>query len=163
MERRPLSAKNSINQEASNIPETNVLGIPNSATKTTKAEHTEGVEANRISTDTITEKKNESLERSGASIGEIEDKETTDAGNAAIEKTLETKAPLQEKKKQPSRIIIVGRGDTLTGLTLRVYGTTNDDIIAMVKAVNPDLENIHFIKPGQRITLPPFDQTTEAR
>ena len=73
---------------------------------------------------------------------------------------LEAKTPVLEKKKEPTRIVIVGRGDTISALTFRIYGTTSDNIVAMVKKANPHIKNVNRIRPGQRIVLPPIDQTT---
>ena len=79
-------------------------------------------------------------------------------GNTVLEQPLEAKTLVQEEKKEPRRMVIVGRGDTLSALTRRIYGTSSDDIIAMVKAANPQLESIHFIKSGQKIVFPQLSE-----
>lgn len=104
----------------------------------------------------ITEKKSEVAEVQKVPVDKTEDEEVKETGNTVLEQPLGAKPPVQEKKKEPTRIIIVGRGDTLSGLTRRIYGTTGDDIVAMVKKANPDMKNVDKIKPGQRIILPPL-------
>ena len=84
-------------------------------------------------------------------------------GGAALYAAMAAKTLLKEQKKEPSRIIIVGRGDTLSGLIRRIYGTTSDDIVAMVRKANPNIKNINKIKPGQKIFLPQLGQTTEEK
>jgi phage tail protein X len=113
------------------------------------------------SADEIVERRTEAFDEREVAIREIEDNRKAETGNKAFAKPVATELSIQDKQEMPNKVVIVGRGDTLTGLTLRIYGKTSDDLIAMVKAANPGLRNINFIRSGQKIVFPQLPESAE--
>jgi general secretion pathway protein A len=160
---KPLFGKNETQREITNIPGTKKIVTQKAPSERIENDKTQKTKLEESFTDTIVEKKTKAIEVPEVSIGKIEDNRKTDVGNAAVEQSLNLETSIKEKRKEPARIVIVGRGDTLTGLTLRIYGTTGDDIVAMVKAANPDLKNINFIKGGQKIIFPQLSELRKGK
>jgi general secretion pathway protein A len=150
-----LSEKNETKRKTSNTPETGSIEIqkvPSKNIENHKIERKAQIEESSV--DMTAEKKPETVEARQAAIRKIKDNRKAEVGNKAVEQPIDTERSIQDKEKRPSKIVIVGSGETLSGLTRKIYGKTTDELITMVKAANPDLKNINFIKSGQKIVFP---------
>jgi general secretion pathway protein A len=56
-------------------------------------------------------------------------------------------------------IIIVQEGDTLDKLAKRIYGRSDEKIWEMIQKSNPDIRDVDFIRPSQRLIFPPLDES----
>ena len=57
-------------------------------------------------------------------------------------------------RKTSVTTMVVKHGDYLSSLAKEVYGTVDDEIIAILRQANPQLSNVNVIRPGQRIHFP---------
>jgi cell division septation protein DedD len=149
--------------EIPNMPDVDSIEIQKAPSHKIENHKIERAKIQEQSADVTVEKKTEAVEVRKVPIGTNKDSKLMETTSTKLAKPLEAEFPMREKVKEPSRVVIVGRGDTLSGLTRRIYGKTSDEIIAMVKAANPDLKSINFIKSGQRIVFPQvqkFGKTT---
>jgi phage tail protein X len=149
-----LSGKNETEGEISNILEPDRIENHKPPSHNIENHKIEKAKIQEPSAGTTVEKKTEAAEVREVAIRNIEDNWKAEVGNKTLEQPLEAETSIQDKEKSPPKIVIVGRGDTLSGLTRKIYGKTSDDIITMVKAANPGLKNINFIKSGQKIVFP---------
>jgi phage tail protein X len=60
-----------------------------------------------------------------------------------------------------SETIIVQDGDTLDKLAKRIYGRSDEKIWEMIQKSNPDIRDVDFIRPGQRLIFPPLPEMHE--
>lgn len=54
----------------------------------------------------------------------------------------------------PQKMVTAKKGDMVSSLALKEYGTLNDTIFDIIKRTNPGLEDLNLIYIGQPITLP---------
>jgi type II secretory pathway predicted ATPase ExeA/phage tail protein X len=54
------------------------------------------------------------------------------------------------------KTIIVQDGDTLDKLAKKIYGRSDERIWEMIQKSNPDIRDVDFIRPGQRLYFPAF-------
>jgi hypothetical protein len=59
-----------------------------------------------------------------------------------------------QTEERPSTLIKVKRGDTLTKLSIDIYGRVDGEILEMIRRHNPNLYNIDLISVGQEILFP---------
>ena len=64
-----------------------------------------------------------------------------------------------EKEMEPSKSVIVKKGDTLIQLAATVYGRANDAILKHIQQYNPELRDINRISVGQELRFPPLPLT----
>jgi type II secretory pathway predicted ATPase ExeA/phage tail protein X len=67
----------------------------------------------------------------------------------------------QPRRGEFSETIIVQDGDTLDKLAKRVYGRSDEKIWEMIQKSNPDIRDVDFIRPGQRLIFPPLPEMHE--
>jgi general secretion pathway protein A len=158
---QPVPAANEDRQRMPDVPEMNRAELP-TIPSTQIVDKRPGEPPSEQVTPGITpEKKTKAVEVRQIPNDKVEDNRKTHVVNTRLIEPTEAETPIQVTKQEPSRIVIVGRGDTLTGLALKIYGKTSREIIAMVKAANPDLKDIHFIKSGQKIVFPKLSELKE--
>jgi type II secretory pathway predicted ATPase ExeA/phage tail protein X len=155
IEATSLSGKNETEREISDITEsdrTEIQKAPSRNVENHKIQKQAQVE--EPSADTTAEKETEAFDGRQAPIRKIDNNTKAEIEITALEQPVEAETPMQDKKGRPSKIIIVGRGDTLSGLARKIYGKTSDEIIATIKGANPNLRNVNFIKSGGKIVFP---------
>jgi len=59
-----------------------------------------------------------------------------------------------EMEEKPSTLVRVKEGDTLTKLSIEIYGRNDSTILDMISRHNPDLKDINRISVGQEILFP---------
>jgi LysM repeat protein len=64
-----------------------------------------------------------------------------------------------EKEMEPSKSVIVKKGDTLIQLAAAIYGRADDAILKQVQQYNPELRDINKISIGQELRFPPLALT----
>jgi type II secretory pathway predicted ATPase ExeA/phage tail protein X len=57
--------------------------------------------------------------------------------------------------------VIVQEGDTLDKLSKRIYGRSDEKVWEMVQKSNPDIRDVDFILPGQKLFFPPLPKSQE--
>jgi type II secretory pathway predicted ATPase ExeA/phage tail protein X len=57
--------------------------------------------------------------------------------------------------------VIVQHGDTLDKLAKRIYGRSDEKIWEMIQKSNPDIQDVDFIRPGQKLLFPPLPEIRE--
>jgi phage tail protein X len=66
------------------------------------------------------------------------------------------------KKKVPLKTLVVKQGDTLAGLSERVYGRVSVDILKLIRRHNPEITNVNQISVGQQIVFPSLPSSSQA-
>jgi general secretion pathway protein A len=154
-----FSGKNETEREISNIAAQNRIESQKSPSQEIENHKIERqAQIQEPSTDVIVEKEIDAIAIREEPNDKLGVNRKSDVKNTVIQQPLELEMPVQEKKRASSKIVIIGRGDTLSGLTRKIYGMTNDEIVAMVKAANPELRDINFIKSGQKIIFPQLSE-----
>jgi type II secretory pathway predicted ATPase ExeA/phage tail protein X len=61
-------------------------------------------------------------------------------------------------KRDFGETIIVRDGDTLDKLSKRIYGRSDEKIWETIQKSNPDIRDVDFIRPGQKLVFPAIDE-----
>ena len=59
-----------------------------------------------------------------------------------------------EKLRDRAKKIVAKKGDTLTGISIAVYGLASKEIFSFVRAANPEITDINHIRVGQNVLFP---------
>jgi general secretion pathway protein A len=70
-----------------------------------------------------------------------------------------TRAPLA-LPKQAFRTISIVRNETLFGISMENYGRYDDQIVSVIRQMNPDLTDPDHIKAGQKLRIPVVDKNS---
>jgi general secretion pathway protein A len=65
-------------------------------------------------------------------------------------------SPPEAEEEKTSKLVMVKPGDTLTKLSIEIYGRNDNAILDMIRQHNPGLNNINLISVGQKILFPPL-------
>jgi len=71
----------------------------------------------------------------------------------------EREALPHENEMEPSKSVIVKKGDTLIQLAATIYGRADDAILKHIQQYNPELRDINRISIGQELRFPPLPLT----
>ena len=66
------------------------------------------------------------------------------------------------KTEVPWTTVIVKEGDTLAKIALNVYGRADEKTLNLVHEYNPELEDINWLKVGQKLVFPPLSSSRPA-
>jgi len=69
--------------------------------------------------------------------------------------------PPEVRTEPAGKTIVVERGDTLLGLSSRVYGRTNERILGIIQKSNPIIRDPDLIVPGQKLVFPPLPDSLQ--
>jgi len=70
-----------------------------------------------------------------------------------------TRAPIA-LPKQAFRTISIVRNETLFGISMENYGRYDDQIVSVIRQMNPDLTDPDHIKAGQKLRIPVVDKNS---
>lgn len=92
-------------------------------------------------------------------IGEEEPLAITDKPSSVSDKEPETpvaasSVPFAAEDTTILATRVVKRGDWLIKLVREVYGSSNDDLVNLVKQHNPQIRNSDILQPGDTIVFP---------
>jgi nucleoid-associated protein YgaU len=74
----------------------------------------------------------------------------------------EVRADPPEVRTEPAgKAIVVERGDTLLGLSSKVYGRSNERVLGIVQKSNPMIRDPDLIVPGQKLHFPPLPDSLQ--
>ena len=94
----------------------------------------------------------------GEEVGE--EKDDLDSSTMLVKLDQKEENLTAEEAEAPWTIIVVKEGDTLTELSLNVYGRADESILDMVQKHNPELENINRLDLGQKLVFPPLSTSS---
>ncbi len=61
--------------------------------------------------------------------------------------------------KDDGKMFVVERGDTLSKLSIKAYGRTNDRVLELIQKSNPRIRDPDLILPGQKVIFPPLPES----
>jgi nucleoid-associated protein YgaU len=82
-------------------------------------------------------------------------------GNTSDPKEAKKTADISKNETRVPVKAIVKKDDTLFRMTVRVYGFSNERVMAFVKKNNPSIKDITHIEAGSTIVFPPLDESLE--
>jgi general secretion pathway protein A len=101
---------------------------------------------------------NKDIERAAIGASRASEKPVDDAffvSDPRFNQTTDPEYLFQEHGKEPPETtVVVKEGDTLTLLSMSVYGRVNENILKMIQDNNPSIEDIDWIDVGQEIVFP---------
>ena len=71
--------------------------------------------------------------------------------------------PLAPTGKWKDRPIVIRHGATISEIVVEAYGDYNTLAIDLIKEFNPHIENLNWVKAGERVWLPPLTRETLLR
>jgi hypothetical protein len=70
---------------------------------------------------------------------------------------------MQEDRQWAGQSVIIARGDTISKIVLKAYGSYNVLALDLIKEFNPDLEDLNYIAVGKQVWLPALTRRTLLR
>ncbi len=80
-----------------------------------------------------------------------------------MESSDKTSAPARTEHALPEqafRTIQVVRNETLFGISMENYGRYDEQIVSVIRQMNPDLTDPDHIKAGQKLRIPVVDKNS---
>lgn len=78
-----------------------------------------------------------------------------------IEETVTSIEPLVQRPAKNTTTRVVKRGDSIFGVLTSAYGRVDPELVKSFRDLNPHIENLDRIKPGETILLPSVDKSKQ--